>query len=58
MTKRTNEDFYSESKRIRNEVLRQADHMKGNPLRFSITNRITMNVEIMKSDLKTIMNKK
>ena len=57
MKKRTSEDFYKESKRIREEVLQLAELLKGNPLRFSITNGITMDVEITKSDLKTIVSK-
>lgn len=57
MAKRTQEDYYRESKRLRAEVLQQAELLKGNPLRFTITNGITMNVEITKSDLKTIVSK-
>jgi hypothetical protein len=57
MAKRTLEDFYKESKRIREEVLQQAELLKGNPLRFVITNEITMRVEITKTDLKTIVSK-
>ena len=30
--KRTNEDYYIESKRLRNEVLRQAEQLKGHPI--------------------------
>ena len=54
MDKRTSEDYYKESKRIREEVLQQADSLIGNPLRFT---GITMDVEITKSDLKTIVSK-
>ena len=57
LDKRTSEDYYKESKRIREEVLQQADSLIGNPLRFTITNGITMDVEITKSDLKTIVSK-
>ena len=57
MDKRTSEDYYKESKRIREEVLQQADSLIGNPLRFTLTNGITMEVEITKSDLKTIVSK-
>ena len=57
MKKRTSEDYYKESKRIREEVLRQAELLKDCPLRFTITNGITMDVEITKSDLKTIVSK-
>lgn len=55
--KRTQDDFYIESKRIRSEVLQMADELKEKPLRFTITNGITMNVEITRSDLKTIVSK-
>ena len=55
--KRTDEQYYQESKRLRKEVLQQADALKDNPIRFTITNGITMNVEITKSDLKTIVSK-
>lgn len=57
MAKRSEEEYYKESKRIREEVLRQAELLKGHPLRFIITNEITMRVEITKSDLKTIVSK-
>lgn len=57
MVKRTQEDYYKESKRIRTEVLQQAELLIGNPMRFTITNGITMDVEITKSDLKTIVSK-
>ena len=50
-------DFYKESKRLRDEVLKQAEQLKGKPLRFVITNEITMRVEITKTDLKTIVSK-
>ena len=55
--KRTQEDYYKESKRLRAEVIQQAELLKETPLRFSITNGITMNVEVTKSDLKTIVSK-
>lgn len=54
---RTEDDFYKESKRLRAEVLAQADALKEHPMHFTITNGITMNVEITKSDLKTIVSK-
>lgn len=57
MAKRTQEDYYKESKRLRDEVLQQANLLKGNPLRFTVTNGIVMDVEITKSDLKTIVSK-
>ena len=55
--KRTAEEYYIESKRLRNEVLKQAEQLKGHPMRFIITNQITMRVEITKTDLKTIVSK-
>lgn len=57
MVKRTQEDYYKESKRLREEVLQQAELLKGNPMRFTIVNGISMDVEITKSDLKTIVSK-
>ena len=54
---RTKDDYYIESKRIRHEVLTRAEALKTEPLRFTITNGITMDVEITKSDLKTIVSK-
>ena len=54
---RTEEDFYIESKRIRKEVLEMAETLKEHPLRFTITNGITMDVEITKSDVKTVLSK-
>ena len=55
--KRTEEDYYKESKRLRREVLLQANQLKEKLMHFTITNGITMNVEITKSDLKTIVSK-
>ena len=57
MNDRTQIDYYQESKRIRNEVLQLAELLKDHPLRFIITNGITMRVEITKTDLKTIVSK-
>jgi hypothetical protein len=55
--KRTEDEYYIESKRIRNEVLLMAETLKEHPMRFTITNGITMEVEITKSDLKTVLSK-
>ena len=55
--KRTDDEYYIESKRIRNEVLLMAEALKEHPMRFTITNGITMDVEITKSDLKTVLSK-
>ena len=57
MKQRTEEEYYIESKRIRKEVLEMAEVLKEHPMRFTITNGITMNVEITKSDLKTVLGK-
>lgn len=57
MDKRTDEQYYIESKRLRNEVLQQAEQLKSCPMHFTITNIIKMDVEITKSDLKTIVSK-
>ena len=57
MAKRTQEDYYKESKRIRAEVLQEAEFLKGNPMRFTISNGITMELEITKSDLRTLVGK-
>lgn len=57
MKNRTSEDYYKESKRLRKEVLQQAELLKEAPMHFTITNEITMLVEITKSDLKTIVSK-
>ena len=57
MARRSQDDYYRESKRIKREVLQQAELLKGNPMRFTISNGITMDVEITKSDLKTIVSK-
>ena len=54
---RTEEDYYNESKRLRSEVMRMADALRDNPMRFTVTNGITMEVEITKSDMKTIVSK-
>ena len=54
---RTVEDYYNESRRLRAETLLIADLLKDNPLHFTITNGITMVVEVTKSDLKTIVGK-
>ena len=54
---RTDEDYYNESRRLRSEAMLLADELCRNPLRFTITNGITMDVEITKSDLKTIVSK-
>ena len=57
MKLRTEEEYYIESKRLREETMRMADALKDNPMRFVVTNVITMDVEITKSDLKTIVSK-
>ena len=57
MKQRTEEEYYSESRRLRDETMQMADSLRDNPLRFTITNGITMDVEVTKSDLKTIVSK-
>ena len=57
MEKRTLDDYYKESKRLKKEVMQQAELLIDNPLHFTISNGITMDVEITKSDLKTIVSK-
>ena len=54
---RTQKDYYNESRRLRTEALLIADTLKDNPLHFTIANGITMDVEVTKSDLKTIVSK-
>ncbi len=54
---RTEEDYYNESRRLRAETMLIADSLRERPLRFTITNGIVMDVEITKSDLKTIVSK-
>ena len=54
---RTKDNYYIESKRLRSEVLAMAEELKEHPLRFCFHNGITMDVEITKSDLKTIVSK-
>lgn len=50
-------NYYAESRRLRTEVMSAAEALKGKPMRFAVTNGIFMNVEISKSDLKTIVSK-
>lgn len=54
---RTEEEYYIESKRLRAEVMQIADTLKNCPMRFTVTNGIKMDVEVTKSDLKTIASK-
>ena len=57
--KRTQDDYYKESKRLRQEVLELAELLKNHPMRFTITNVITMNVEILKTVVsKNVRNNK
>ena len=48
MKQRTEEEFYNESRRLRAETMLMADTLRDNPLRFTITNGITMDVEVTK----------
>lgn len=54
---RTEEEYYRESKRFRMETMHMAETLKDHPMRFTVTNVITMEVEITKSDIKTIVSK-
>lgn len=50
-------NWYEESLRLKTDTLKIADSLKGNPMRFSTDNKLKMEVEMTKSDLKTIVNK-
>lgn len=50
-------NYYAESRRLRREALDMAEALKGKPMRFVAVNGITMDVEITKSDIKTIVSK-
>lgn len=50
-------DYYNESKRLRSRVMALANKLIGHPKLFTITKGIKMEVEITKSDLKTIVSK-
>ncbi len=51
-------DYYKESMRFRKEALEAAEVLKGNPEHFSFNNVISGQMEITKSDIKTIVSKK
>lgn len=55
--KRSDKDYYMESKRLRAEALQIAEQYKGSPLHFTVTKGFQMNVEVTKSDIKTIVSK-
>ena len=58
MSKKRSEDYYYiESKRLRTEVLQLAESLKGQPLKVVVVNGITMEVEVTKSDLRTLVGK-
>ncbi len=50
-------DYYAKSKEARAEALKVADFYKEKPLRFIIDNVIKMDIEVTKSDIKTIVSK-
>ena len=50
-------NYYQESKRLRAEAIAKAEPLKLNPLHFMITNGIKMEVEVTKTDIKTIVSK-
>jgi hypothetical protein len=49
--------YHEQSVRLKVEALQIADTYKGNPLRFRNTNGILADVEVTKSDIKTIVSK-
>lgn len=55
--KHSDDYYYRKSKRLRAEVLQFADELKGQPVRIVVENGITMEVEITKSDLRTLVGK-
>lgn len=55
---RSEAQYHAASIELRKEALSIADSYVGNPLRFSISNGIEMDVEITKSDVKTIVGKR
>lgn len=57
MKDRTQEDYFAESRRLRLIVMNMAKNLIGHPIKFTITNGITMRVEITNSDLRVIANK-
>lgn len=50
-------DYHAEAVRFRADVLKDADKLKGNPLSFSFNNGISGQMEITKSDMKTLVSK-
>lgn len=50
-------NYHEESRRLRDETLEKAEHLKNNPMEFSVRNGIDMDVVITKSDIKTIVSK-
>lgn len=50
-------NYYAESRRLREEAMSIAEAINKKPMRFRLTNGISMNVEISKSDIKTIVSK-
>ena len=54
---RTEEDYYNESRRLRAEAMLLAASLRDNPMRFTVNNGFIMDVEVTKSDIKTIVSK-
>lgn len=50
-------NYYADSRRLRGEALAAAESLTNRPLHFTIHNGITMDMEITKSDIKTILSK-
>lgn len=50
-------DWHKEAVKNRNNTLSIAESLKGNPMKFSTDNGIHMDIEMTKTDLKTIVSK-
>lgn len=55
---RKGKDYYAESKRLNDEVMKIAETLKDNPMKFTIhKDDVDFNIEITKTDLKTVVGK-
>lgn len=50
-------DWYSESRRLRDEAIAMSEILRNNPVHAHISNGIEINLTITKSDIKTIVSK-
>ena len=57
MRNRTQDDYYTESLRLRAIVINKAKELIDHPMKFTIYNGILMNVEVTNSDLRSLANK-